>query len=412
MFANKHIVIIDDSEAILMVMKTMLGRMGFVKITTLTSAFKALDLIGTNPNDIYMVLTDLRMPTIDGLEVLRRLGELNYAGAVAIISEMDSRIIHLAAEIARNHHLRLIGCISKPIQLDDISALVEKADELLASTSFDDNQLDLSQICEAFDRGWVVPYYQPKVNFATMKVESVEALVRLKIPKEVNAVRPCRFLPAVFEAGMLPKLSAQVLELATQDFSQIKSLLGAHVKLSVNLCPQELENTYLADSIEAIWQDKGFENNELILELTEERSIQSNQQLECLNRLRLRGFGLSLDDFGTGFTNINQLRSLPYTEVKIDRSLVINIHRDSFCQAVVNGLADIAQQLNINLIAEGVEHFNELKFLMERYPQLILQGYLISMPRPLETLSAWFRSWQRQFGHPKVVHINATRKNK
>ncbi|WP_338589602.1 EAL domain-containing response regulator [Shewanella khirikhana] len=405
MFADKHIVVIDDSEAILMVMKTMLSRLGFEHITAMTSAYKALDLIARGPDDIYMVLTDLRMPNIDGLGVLRRLGELGYTGAVAIISEMDKRIISLAADIARNHRLRLIGCISKPIQLDDITALVQKADELLAGNLPDHSALSLEQVHEAFEQGWIVPYYQPKVNFANMEVESVEALVRLKLPGEINAVRPFRFLPTVSAAGLMPELSARMLTLAAKDFDHIQGLLGKQVKLGLNLSPEELKNTQLADTIEAIWQQTGHDNSELILELTEEETIQNNEQLECLNRLRLRGFGLSLDDFGTGFTNINQLRNLPYTEVKIDRSLIINIHRDSFCQAIVTGLADIAEQLNITLIAEGIEQISELKFLMETYPRLVLQGYLISMPRPLETLGAWYKSWQRQFGGNKVVPI-------
>lgn len=311
MFADKHIVIIDDSEAILMLMKTMLTRMGFEQVTEMTSAHKALDLIARAPEKIYMVLTDLRMPNIDGMDVLRRLGEMNYPGAVAIISEMDKRIINLAADIARNHRLRLIGCISKPIQLDDLTALVQKANELLLNHQQDGDQLTLPQIREAFEYGWVVPYYQPKVNFARMEVESVEALARIKLPGEVNAVRPHRFLHTVQEAGLLPDLSARVLQVAANDFVQLKSLLGPKVKLGLNLSPDELEDTYLADVIEGLWQDAGYENQDLILELTEEKSIQNNEQLECLNRLRLRNFGLSLDDFGTGFTNINQLRNLP-----------------------------------------------------------------------------------------------------
>lgn len=403
MLADRHIVIIDDSQAILMLVKTMLSRMGFERITEMTSAHKALDFIARNPDDIYMVLTDLRMPDVDGMGVLRRLGEMNYPGTVAIISEMDKRIISLAADIARNHKLRLIGCISKPIQLDDLTALVDKAELLFSNHQPDDNQLTLSDIRHAFDQGWVVPYYQPKVSIANMEVKSVEALARIKLPGEVNAVTPCRFLPTVQEASLLPDLTARILHLAAKDFDQLKSLLGPNVKLGLNLSPDELQDTFLADVIEGIWHDAGYENQDLILELTEEKSIQNNEQLECLNRLRLRNFGLSLDDFGTGFTNINQLRNLPYTEVKIDRSLIINIHRDSFCQAIVTGLADISQQLEITLVAEGIEQFNELKYLMKNHPQLVLQGYLVGMPRPLETLGAWFKSWQRQFGRDKVI---------
>ncbi|MBT1444639.1 EAL domain-containing response regulator [Shewanella sp. JM162201] len=398
MFTDKHILIIDDSEAILMVVKTMLSRMGFERLTTMTSAQKALQLVSRAPDDIYMVLTDLRMPGFDGLDVLRRLGEIKFAGAVAIISEMDKRIINLAADIAKNHQLHLIGCISKPIQQDDLAALVQKAGEMLSQKWDESSLLSEETILQALENNWVVPYFQPKVNFTTMRVESVEALARIVLPGEVNAVRPCRFLPTVMKAGLIDSLTGRILDVAAKEFSTIKGMLGDDVKLGLNLSPDELENLSLAGIIEAVWQQHGHRNSELILELTEEEAIQNNRQLECLNRLRLKDFGLSLDDFGTGFTNINQLRNLPYTEVKIDRSLIINIHRDSFCQAIVTSLADIASQLNITLVAEGIEHISELNFLVQKYPNLVLQGYLISMPRPTATLAAWYRSWQRQFG--------------
>lgn len=404
MLGQQQILIIDDSEAILMVVKTMLARMGFEKITTMTSATKALAVVGLEPARFQIILTDLRMPDTDGLDVLRKLGEMGFKGAVAIISEMDRRIINLAADIARRHRLHMIGCICKPVQLDDLSALVEKASELRVTLEPPAALLTREQVQTAFNQIQVIPYYQPKVDLNKCQVVGVEALARIRFPGEINALRPCRFMPVIQEYGMLPQLSQRMLQQACKDLPTIRSILGNDIKISLNISPEELENTYLADSLEHIWRKSGTGNDSLVLEITEEHYIHNSAQLESLNRLRLRGFGLSLDDFGTGFTNINQLRDLPYTEVKIDRSLIINIHRDSFCQAILNGLVEIARQLGITLVAEGIEHMDELKYLMQTHPELVLQGYLISLPRSLDTLNTWHKGWQHQFGNRANIH--------
>ena len=140
---------------------------------------------------------------------------------------------------------------------------------------------------------------------------------------------------------------------------------------------------------------KGVDKSQVILEITEEFALKSTEQLESLNRFRIRGFGLSLDDFGTGFTNLQQLRSLPFTEVKIDRSLITDIHCDQFNQVVVNSLADISSRLNVTLIAEGMETIEDLNYLESNYKKMHIQGFLICTPRPIDNLLRWYHSWTK-----------------
>ena len=114
-----------------------------------------------------------------------------------------------------------------------------------------------------------------------------------------------------------------------------------------------------------------------------------------MNRLRIRGFDISLDDFGTGFTNIQQLKSLPFTEIKIDRSLITHVESDRFSQVLIDSLIDIAQNQQLDIVAEGIERIEELQYLDRYKHSLLMQGFLISKPKPLTDLVGWIHSWQR-----------------
>ncbi len=135
--------------------------------------------------------------------------------------------------------------------------------------------------------------------------------------------------------------------------------------------------------------------SQIVIEVTEEWALQSSNQLETLNRLRMKGYGVSMDDFGTGFTNVTQLKSLPFSEIKIDRSFITNIHQDYFSQVIVNTLIDITKKYDCELVAEGVECHEEYQYLKSLNAKMIFQGYLISKPKPKDELIRWFHNWKK-----------------
>ncbi|MBV7315884.1 EAL domain-containing protein [Shewanella sp. NIFS-20-20] len=398
-FIDNQVLVIDDSKAILLIVKNLLNSLGVSQVTVTHQPVKALDIITRNPNRYSLILTDLNMPEMDGMAVLRGLGELGYQGAVGIISEMESRIVSLAADIAKAYCLHLIGCIAKPLQPKDLNGLLLKAECLFEAQNNPINFLSERQLRDVIAEDFVFPYYQPKINMKTHKVSSVEVLMRVKIRGEQDAVVPNRFLSLAASLDLLDVMTDILIAKAAADMPRLRQQFGDDFRLCINLSPTQLENLSLVDELECRFATYGIPPKQIVLEITEDNALRSPHQLETLNRFRMRGFGVSLDDFGSGFTNINQLRSLPFSEIKIDRSLIINIHRDVFCQTIVNSLIEIASQMDVILVAEGIEQVDELKYLLSHFDEMLIQGYLISKPRSLGSLVAWHASWQKQFAH-------------
>jgi len=390
---NSQIVIVDDSPAILLVMKGMMSELGYEDVITCSNPASALANIKRSPDKYSAVFTDLNMPDIDGMTLIKELGEMNYRGGVCIISEMDNRVIELAAHIARKHKVNLVGNIAKPVHINALQRMLSKIKQFTKSEVCSYEPLSKSALREYIEQDLIEPYYQPKVNLNSRSVEGIEVLARIIKPGQANAISPGQFIPTAIQHGMLNELTHQLLSKVLADFPKLTKEFGPSVKISLNLSPSQLStNGYTRDFVDTI-DTQQVDKENITLEITEEFALEDTEQLETINRLRMRGFGLSLDDFGTGFTNLNQLRTLPFTEVKIDRTLINDIHQDQFNQVVVDTLVNIAGKIDASLIAEGIEEYEDLEYLRKTYRDMNVQGYLICKPKPLDSLVYWHHSW-------------------
>ncbi|USD67853.1 EAL domain-containing response regulator [Vibrio sp. SCSIO 43136] len=390
---TQNIVVIDDSPAILLIMRSMMAELGFDNIVTSSCPKTALAHIRKSPQRYSAVFTDLNMPEIDGMSVIKELGQIGFQGGVCIISEMDTRVIELASEIARKHKINLIGNIPKPIPINELQRVLFKLSRITERHAPAEQALTKQELLECIQDGLIEPYYQPKVKLLSRSVEGIEVLARIVKPGKSNAILPGQFIPTAIECGLLNDVTRIVLKQVVADTPKLIAEFGKNVKISLNLSPSQLsEKGYPKEFMQAI-DHENLDRENFTLEITEEFALEDTEQLESINRFRMQGFGLSLDDFGTGFTNLNQLRSLPFTEVKIDRTLISDIHRDPFNQVVVDTLVNIAKRLDISLIAEGTEEFSDLEYLGRKYDDMKVQGYLICKPKPLSSLLLWHHSW-------------------
>ncbi|WP_428773138.1 EAL domain-containing response regulator [Vibrio sp.] len=390
---NTKIVVIDDSQAILLLMSSMLAELGYDQVVTFCSPVKALNAIRENPEQYSAVFIDLNMPDVDGMAVIRELGKINYHGGVCIVSAMESRVIKLAADIARQHRVSLIGNIAKPVEKHTLKRVFNRFNELIANNAHTTMEMTKDELLDCLEQKYFTPYYQPQVDIFTNRVTGLEALARIAKPGIPNAILPGSFLPTAMRHGLLNAITDQLFEKAFDDLPALTAEFGKQVKLSLNLSPSQLVDPHYPEYLHSLIKRHNADIRQIVLEITEELALKSTEQLETLNRFRIRGFGLSLDDYGTGFTNLQELRSLPFTEIKIDRCLIQDIHCDRFNQVVVKSLAQIAGQLNVLLVAEGIEDFADYHYLETNMKALHVQGYLICKPRSMDSLLRWHHSW-------------------
>jgi len=394
-FKTQHILVVDDSQAILMVMQAILAELGVEHVTCCESAEAALSLVKQQPKTFDAIFTDLNMPEMDGMELIRQLGQKGYQGGVIIISELDIRIIELASNLARQNHALLLGNIAKPIQLVEVERLLKKLSTLSRPQTEDGQRISENLLLHALSNSEITPFYQPKVNRATQHIESLEVLARIVSEQHGFTILPARFIDVADDLDLINLVTFQLFEKATAEYEALKEELPHPCKLAFNLSPVQLEDINCPAKLSLLLELNRLQPSDIILEITEQKPLASANQLETLNRLRMKGFEISLDDFGIGFTNINQLKSLPFTEIKIDRSLITHIDSDYFSQVITKSLVDLAIKEGFKLVAEGVERIEELQYL-ERYKHdLLMQGVLISRPKAKNELIRWIHSWLR-----------------
>jgi diguanylate cyclase (GGDEF)-like protein len=236
------------------------------------------------------------------------------------------------------------------------------------------------------DRGHVEVHYQPQVA-ASGAVVAVEALCRWAHPS-LGLLSPDEFVPVAESTGLAGRLTDAVLRTALADLPKF----GPRMCVSVNLSARSLHDPHLVDMVANALVDHGIPAGRLTLELTESSIVSDPVRAsELLGELSARGVRISVDDFGTGYSSLSHLARLPVAEVKVDKSFVQRMRTDPRDAAIVRSVVRLADELDLAVVAEGVEDVETANDLRAQGCD-VLQGYLYSRPVPAATLAAWLRS--------------------
>ena len=232
--------------------------------------------------------------------------------------------------------------------------------------------------------------YQPKFNITgdTPRLCSAEALVRWIHP-ELGFVRPDLFIPLFEENGLVTKLDRYVWEEAAKQIALWKKELGMTIPVSVNVSRVDIAAPDMTDFITKIVKENGLEAKDYMLEITESAyTSDSKHIIEVVEKLRSLGHKIEMDDFGSGYSSLNMLTSMPIDALKMDKAFIRNIQPGNKEMELVNMVLKIAQTLGVPVIAEGVETEEECKLLKEAGCDII-QGYYFSKPLPPEDFSKY-----------------------
>jgi EAL domain-containing protein (putative c-di-GMP-specific phosphodiesterase class I) len=392
------VLILEDHPFQLMALHQMLNANQVFDVLTADSvdaAKRALD----NRGSVDVAICDLQLDGADGLEFIRHLAQTGKARGVLVLSSAPDSVIEGVGRLAQSMGLEVLGCLQKPLSatvLGDVlgswlqhtgqSQAVAEArqpldtEQLLLTVG--DAVLDVTALAEQ----WIV-HYQPKVNLDG-RVHGVEALVRWQHPL-LGLLAPGLFMNIIEREGLMAPLTWRVLDQALKFSADRMRQHGEPMSVAVNIAPQMLELPGFAEQVLGRLAEHDLPASALTLEIVEQAAADPGHlQTEELLRLRLQGCNLSLDDFGTGASNIQRLLQMPFNELKIPADFVRGMGDDPRKSAVVAGAMLMARRLALDVVVEGVECLDDFHSLM-MLDVPTLQGYFIARPMAEEDLVRW-----------------------
>ncbi|GMM70072.1 bifunctional diguanylate cyclase/phosphodiesterase [Alteromonas gracilis] len=232
--------------------------------------------------------------------------------------------------------------------------------------------------------------YQPKIDLVTMKVCSMEALIRWN-SSALGFVPPDEFITIAEQAGLIEQVTSWVMKQTISDLAYFREK-GYDFTVAMNLSTQDIQNKVLLSNLVSLLTEKGLSPDALELEITESDLVaDASLAIENLNELTARGFHFAIDDFGTGYSSLAYLKNLPVKTIKIDKSFILSLASDENDQQIVHTVLSLAAVFNLKVVAEGVEDLASLNILKD-WGCDVAQGYYISRPLKLADLEEWLQN--------------------
>lgn len=369
----------------------LLRGLGVERLFEAADGEQALQLLRALDPPPALLLLDLEMPRMDGFETLRQLAIERHQVVVVVVSGGNPAVFTALPALADELGVALLGALPKPIDLAKLSAVLERLPDTtrrparpLAAPA----DIDAAALRHALAAGWIVADYQPKVHLQQARVDGVEALARWREP-DGRSLSPGQFIPLAEREGLIDTLTLHMLDCVGRDFRREPALASSALRVSINVSAQSLSVPGFAEQLRAHVERCGLPPARFVFEITESALASDPAVALCaLGRLRLQGFGLALDDYGTGFSSLQQLARMPFSELKIDRSFVRHADLNERQCTILASAIDIGRRLGLDTVAEGVESIEELQ-LLRRFGCSHAQGHLLARPLAVPALIDW-----------------------
>ena len=390
-----RILVLDDELLMLKLHAQMLSSLGFSSVTTCQNGKTALanmDRDGVMPD---VILLDLSMPEMDGIEFMRHLVDRKFEGRLILVSAEDERVLRSVEMLAQAHHVRVLGHLPKPAEQDKLATLLRRWRPASGTGEIAWRRFySAEDVRSGIDGDQLTVFYEPKVDIKTGDIIGVEALVRWKHPKH-GIVLPEQFVTVAEASGQINKLTRFVFKTALAQAARWRKA-GVPLKVAINVSVDVLSSLDFANFASEQAALAGIPTKDVVIEVTESRLMQDIRgPLEVLARLHLMRFQLSIDDFGTGYSSLSQLRDIPFSELKIDRSFVHRATTDQTVRTMYGTCLSLAKQLTMSSVAEGVEDKSDWDFVRATECETA-QGYFIARPMAAEGLLAWSERWRER----------------
>ena len=388
---SQRILVIDDESDVGEFVSAAAQSMG-LECTATTDAKTFLD---TLTPDTTLILLDLMMPEMDGVELLRVLAERKCKAGIVLMSGVGKRTLESAGQLTQALGLSIVGHLQKPFRLTELEAVLEKHAKPEAAPvpkQAPEIVIQKEELLQAIEHGEFVVYYQPQIDIASGRVVGLEALARWKNPVR-GLIFPDNFIGRLEELGLIDELGWIIVERGLSEVSQFANDDGKVPNLSLNESVHSLHDLSFPDRLVALIEKHGVSAANVTIEITESGLIKElANTLDILTRLRMKGVKLSIDDFGTGFAMMQQLKNIPATELKIDKSFVQEMSGNDRNSIMVQKTIELGHELGMLVMAEGVETQEQFD-LLRGYGCDGAQGYLFSRPIPAGAMVSWLEQY-------------------
>jgi EAL domain-containing protein (putative c-di-GMP-specific phosphodiesterase class I) len=380
-----RLLIVDEGGAVAELVGGIARRIGYT-VASVESGAGFVQLLESFQPSLLMM--ELQLPDADGFELLRSLAARACTASILLMSDADERVLSVAYELGVSHGLDICGIVEKPISPIELETK-------LAALLHRSSALDIADLRRGLADEEFIPYYQPKASRVQSGwiVDGVEALARWQHPR-LGLVMPHEFIPLAEQTGLIGELTGSMLSAALRQVRAWQDQ-GLRLDCAVNLPPSLVTDLDFPDRVAALLAENGVDGSQLVLEITETSTIQNRTTtMAILTRLRVKRVGLSLDDFGTGYSSLMQLYQMPFNEMKIDKSLVMNVPHSREANTMVGSLIELGHNLGLKICAEGVENRAALDLLATMGCDRC-QGYYISRAIPASEIVSFAKQWNR-----------------
>jgi EAL domain-containing protein (putative c-di-GMP-specific phosphodiesterase class I)/CheY-like chemotaxis protein len=395
--AHLHFLVAQADPSERRALVALLGQLGAGQVTDVADGAAALQALEASATPrVNVALIDLDLPGMDGLTLLRRLGEINCAARLIVTGAQPAGLLFSVETLAEAFGIELLGAIARPVTAVTLKPVLENYTPLprFAQTPAEP-RFTFQQVGIGLQKRQFEPYFQPKIELATGQVKGLEVFARWNHP-EHGVLGPASFVDALGESGRIDFLDWSMIELSVERQRWLQDQDIA-IPISLNIASETLAHPAFVRQMSACLERHGVDATDVTFEISESSVLNTDPDfIERLVRLRMMGFGLAIDDYGTGRSNLQLLARIPFTELKIDRSFVDGASRRLPLSTLLRSCLSLAHSLDRKSVAVGVETRRDWDFL-QALGCTYAQGYHIANPMPATAFPAWLSDWRQYF---------------
>ena len=375
---TKRVLIVEDSQEIIDLARRTISRIEGCVLDGALNGYDGLLAIATAAEPYDLIVLDLTLPDIDGLEFLRRLAERAFDGAIILASGHNETVLAAAKRLAEIHGFSVLTVLQKPYApsaLRQIVAEYKPVHRLAAS--------DESNPANDVASATLIPYYQPQFDIETGAVVGFEALIRMQLSNG-PLVGPSALFAHLRNNEERISAAMAIAELVLRDLAFANRKIDNFPGISLNFDARVLEDEEAMAQFVGLVESHAVPKNNVTIEVIEKSLPHSDVRLlEALTRLHMAGFNISLDDYGIGGSNHDLLRRCPFNELKLDHTLIQSGLDDPVSEKFIATAVETAAALKLRLVAEGIEDVKHLAFVQQHGIRFV-QGFLFERPMPIE----------------------------